>query len=163
MNARELSQRLASDAAGVAQFLFPNGKRQAGEWRLGGLSGEPGKSMGIRLTGAKAGVWADFASGESGDLLDAWMAVRGLSMASAMAEAKQYLGVRDTMPERDVKAFKRPEKPKCQTPKSAVKAWLNGRGITDETIAAFKVAEQLRGDKAYAVFPYLREIGRAHV
>ncbi len=56
MNANELSQRMASEAAAIAQYLFPNGKRQAGEWRLGGLSGEPGKSMGIRLTGAKAGV-----------------------------------------------------------------------------------------------------------
>lgn len=30
-------------------------------------------------------------------------------------------------------------------------------GITDETIAAFRVAEQIRGGKTYAVFPYLRD------
>ena len=157
MNARELSQRLASDAAGVAQFLFPNGKRQAGEWRLGGLSGEPGKSMGIRLTGAKAGVWADFASGESGDLLDAWMAARGCSMAEAMREAKQYMGIRDSMPEREKKTFKRPAKPQCQTAKARALEWLQMRGLTPETIAAFRIAEQTRGDKTYAVFPYLRD------
>lgn len=157
MNAKELSQRMASEAASIAQFLLPGGKRKAGEWVAGSTSGEEGQSLSVRLTGAKAGVWADFASGENGDLIDLWAAVRGCSMAAAMTEAKQYLGVRDTMPEREVKAFKRPEKPKCQTPKAAVKAWLNGRGITDETIAAFKVAEQLRGDKAYAVFPYLRD------
>lgn len=157
MNAKELSQRMASEAAAIAQYLLPGGKRQSGEWKAGSVNGDEGKSLSVRLTGAKAGVWADFASGENGDLLDLWAAVRGCSMAAAMTEAKQYLGVRDTMPEREVKQFKRPEKPKCQTPKSAVKAWLNGRGITDETIAAFKVAEQLRGDKAYAVFPYLRD------
>lgn len=157
MNAAELAQKMAGDAAAIAQFLLPNGKRQSGEWKAGSVDGEAGKSLSVRLSGAKAGVWADFASGEGGDLLDLWVKVRGLSMAAAMAEAKQYLGVRDTMPERDAKAFKRPEKPKCQTPKSAVKAWLNSRGITDETIAAFKVAEQLRGEKAYAVFPYLRD------
>jgi len=157
LNAKELSQRMASEAASIAQFLLPGGKRKAGEWVAGSTSGEEGQSLSVRLTGAKAGVWADFASGEKGDLIDLWAAVRGCSMAAAMTEAKQYLGVRDTMPEREVKQFKRPEKPKCQTPKSVVKAWLNGRGITDETIAAFKVAEQLRGDKAYAVFPYLRD------
>lgn len=157
MNARELSQRLASDAAGVAQFLFPNGKRQAGEWRLGGLSGEPGKSMGIRLTGAKAGVWADFASGESGDLLDAWMAVRGLSMSAAMSEAMQYLGIRDTMPEKPAQPFKRPAKPSGQAAKAGAMEWLQKRGLTPETIAAFKIAEQLRDGKTYALFPYLRD------
>lgn len=157
MNAAELSLKMAGDAAAIAQFLLPNGKRQSGEWKAGSVDGEAGRSLSVRISGAKAGVWADFASGDGGDLLDLWAKVRGLSMAAAMTEAKQYLGVRDTMPEREVKQFKRPEKPKCQTPKSAVKAWLNGRGITDETIAAFKVAEQLRGDKAYAVFPYLRD------
>ena len=157
MNAAELSQRMAAEAASIAQYLLPNGKRQAGEWKVGSLNGEAGKSLSVRLSGVKAGVWADFASGETGDLLDLWSKSRGLSVAAAMAEAKQYLGVRDAMPERERQAFKRPEKPKCQAPKSAVKQWLNGRGITDETIAAFKVAEQIRGDKAYAVFPYLRD------
>ena len=105
MNAAELSQRMASEAASIAQYLFPNGKRVAGEWRVGGTSGEPGQSLGIRLTGAKAGVWADFASGEKGDLLDAWAAVRGCSIAEAIREAKDYLGVRDSMPEREKKTF----------------------------------------------------------
>lgn len=31
MNAKEISQRMASDAAAIAQFLLPNGKRQSGE------------------------------------------------------------------------------------------------------------------------------------
>ena len=157
MNAAELSQRMASDAAAITAYLLPGGKRQSGEWKVGSLSGEPGQSLSIRLSGAKAGVWADFASGEKGDLLDLWAKVRGLSVASAMAEAKQYLGVRDTQPIREPVTFKRPSKPKCQTPKSSVKEWLNGRGITDETMADFKIGEQLRDGKAYAVFPYLRD------
>ena len=64
-----------------------------------------------------------------------------------MTEAKQYLGVRDTMPGKPHQAFKRPQKPKCQTPKAKVQTWLNSRGLTDETLAAFKIGEQLR-DKA---------------
>lgn len=157
MNAHELSQRMAADAASIAQYLLPGGKRQAGEWKAGSLSGEAGQSLSVRLSGAKAGVWADFASGEKGDILDLWAKVRGLSVAGAMTEAKQYLGIRDTMPEKPQQAFKRPQKPKCQTPKAKVQTWLNSRGLTDETLAAFKIGEQLRDGKAYAVFPYLRD------
>lgn len=157
MNANEIAQRLAGDAANVAQYLFPNGKRKSGEWRVGGISGEEGQSLGIRLTGAKAGVWADFSSGEKGDLLDAWAAVRGCSIAEAIREAKDYLGVRDSMPEREKKTFKRPAKPQCQSAKAGALEWLKGRGLTPETIAAFRIAEQTRGDKTYAVFPYLRD------
>ena len=157
MNARELSQRMAGEAAAIAQYLFPNGKRVAGEWRVGGTSGEPGQSLGIRLTGAKAGVWADFASGEKGDLLDAWAAVRGQTVSEAMREAKKYLNIRDSMPERQTPAYKRPARPRCESPKSGAMEWLTGRGLTPETVAAFKIAEQARGGKTYAVFPYLRD------
>jgi len=157
VNASELSQRMASDAAAIAQFLLPAGKRQSGEWKAGSTSGDEGKSLSVRLSGAKAGVWADFASGESGDLLDLWAATRGLSVSQAMAEAKQYLGIRDTMPERETKAYKRPSKPQCQAPKAGVVEWLKGRGLTDKTLADFKIAEQIQGGKTYAVFPYLRD------
>lgn len=157
MNAAELSQRMASEAAAIAQYLLPGGKRQAGEWKAGSISGEAGQSLSVRLTGAKAGVWADFASGEKGDLLDLWAATRGCSIAEAIREAKDYLGVRDTMPEREKKTFKRPAKPQCQAAKSGALEWLKGRGLTDETIAAFKIAEQIRNGKTYAVFPYLRD------
>lgn len=157
MNAKELAQAMAAEAASIVPYLLPQGKRASGEWKAGSTNGEPGQSLSVRLSGAKAGVWSDFSTGERGDILDLWAAVRGCAMAEAINEAKSYLGIRDAMPEREKKTFKRPEKPKCQAPKSAVKEWLNGRGITDETIAAFKIGEQLRDGKAYAVFPYLRD------
>ena len=157
MNAAELSQRMASEAASIAQYLLPKGKRQSGEWKAGSTGGEEGKSLSVRLSGAKAGVWADFASGEGGDLLDLWMAVRGLSISAAMSEAMQYLGIRDTMPEKPAQPFKRPAKPSGQAAKAGAMEWLQKRGLTPETIAAFKIAEQLRDGKTYALFPYLRD------
>ena len=157
MNAKELSQRMAGEAAAIAQYLLPGGKRKAGEWSAGSTSGEEGQSLSVRLTGAKAGVWADFASGEKGDLLDLWAAVRGCSIAEAIREAKDYLGVRDSMPEREKKTFKRPAKPQCQAAKAGAMEWLKGRGLTPETISAFRIAEQVRNGKTYAVFPYLRD------
>ena len=60
MNAKELSQRMAGEAAAIAQYLLPGGKRKAGEWAAGSTNGEEGQSLSVRLTGAKAGVWADF-------------------------------------------------------------------------------------------------------
>jgi twinkle protein len=157
MNAKEISQLLAKEAASVVPYLLPNGKKASGEWKVGSASGESGQSMSVRLTGAKAGVWSDFATGEGGDILDLWMAVRGLSLAEAIDEAKRYLGIRDSLPEREQKAFKRPQKPRCQSPKGQVRDWLKNRGLSDDTIAAFKIGEQLAGDKVYAVFPYLRD------
>ena len=157
MNAKELSQRMAGEAAAIAQYLLPGGKRKAGEWAAGSTSGDAGQSLSVRLTGAKAGVWADFASGEKGDLLDLWAAVRGCSISEAIREAKDYLGVRDSMPEREKKTFKRPAKPQCQAAKAGAALWLQSRGLTPETIAAFRIAEQVRNGKTYAVFPYLRD------
>lgn len=157
MNAAELSQRLAKEAASIVEFLLPAGKRKSGEWAVGSVNGEPGASLSVRLTGAKAGVWKDFSSGEGGDLLDLWAAVHQCSIAKAMTDAKQYIGVRDTMPEREQKTFKRPAKPQCQTIKAGALDWLKSRGLTDKTIADFRIAEQLRDGKTYCVFPYLRD------
>jgi twinkle protein len=72
VKAAELAALLARDAEGVARMLLPNGKREGHEWRAGSTDGEAGKSLGVHLTGAKAGVWCDFATGENGDLLDLW-------------------------------------------------------------------------------------------
>lgn len=157
MNASGLSQAMAKEAAAIAAYLLPRGKRKAGEWAVGSVNGEAGGSLSVRLTGAKAGVWKDFSSGESGDLLDLWAAVHQCSIAKAMADAKQYLGVRDTMPEREQKAFKRPAKPQCQAAKAGALEWLKSRGLTDKTIADFKIAEQATEGKTYCVFPYLRD------
>lgn len=157
MNAHDLAQVLAQDAAGIAAYLFPKGRKVSGEWKVGSLAGEEGQSLSVRITGAKKGLWRDFARDEGGDLLDAWAAVRGLSIAEAMAEAKQHLGIRDSMPARERPAYKRPSKPQCRTPESAVKTWLTGRGLTEATIAAYRIGEQAREGRTIAVFPYLRD------
>ena len=157
MNAKELAERMAKEASTIVPYLLPQGKRSSGEWKVGGTSGEAGQSMSVRLSGVKAGIWSDYATGETGDILDLLATVRGLSIAEAINEAQAYMGVRESMPAREEKSYKRPSKPKCQTPKSEVKAWLNSRGLTDETISAFKIGEQLVNGKSYAVFPYLRD------
>ena len=67
MNAHELAQRLADSAPAVAEYLLPKGKKAAGEWKAGSVSGEEGQSLSIRIAGHKKGLWRDFAKGEGGD------------------------------------------------------------------------------------------------
>ncbi len=96
ITARDLSSLLARDAEGVARHLLgASGKREGQELRFGDIGGSAGKSLGVHLSGDKAGVWSDFASGESGDLLDLWSVARGVDLGEAIRQAKEYLGVRD--------------------------------------------------------------------
>ena len=94
MDVSELSGMLTDRAEHVAAYLLPQGKLQGGrEWAVGSTGGEQGDSLKVCVSGAKVGVWSDFATGEKGDLLDLWIAVRGLSMVDALKEVKEYLGV----------------------------------------------------------------------
>lgn len=146
--ARDVAALLARDAEAVAKMLLPGGKREGHEWKAGSTGGEAGKSLGVHLTGEKSGRWADFATGESGDLLDLWAACRSIPLAQAITEAKAHLGVRD--PEfagHRRQDYRRPERPKCQTPRddSPVLNYLTReRGLTAETLAAYRVAERGR-------------------
>src|SRR3546814_19459655 len=51
--------------------------------------------MGVHMTGNKAGVWLDGETGQSGDLIGLWMAVKGVSLRDACTEAMEYLGIRE--------------------------------------------------------------------
>lgn len=155
MHARELSQMLAAQAAQVAEYLLPGGKKKGQEWKAGSVSGEAGDSLGVHLTGTKAGVWRDFAQDIGGDLIDLFMHVRGCNLAAAIKEVKGYLGVQDVQlaPQRE---WKRPpqRQPEAQ-PSSPAIGWLKGRGINDEAIAAYKVGASKDGKAV--VFPHWRD------
>ncbi|MFM0100305.1 toprim domain-containing protein [Paraburkholderia nemoris] len=157
MNAKELAGLMADHAATIAEHLLPRGKKIGKEWKAGSVAGEPGQSLSVCVVGNKRGVWKDFSTDASGDMLDLWVQCRCVSIADAMHDAKAFLGVRDGQPMRTVPVYKRPGKPKCTAPKASVRNWLLSRGLTDETISAFRIGEQERTDKVYAVFPYLRD------
>ena len=93
-DAREISRLLAARAPELARELLPGGHREGAEWRAGGLDGSKGKSLGVHLFGSKAGVWADFASGEFGDALDLVRLTRcGGDMKAALSWAASWLGL----------------------------------------------------------------------
>src|SRR3546814_8276292 len=95
MRASELAQHLAANVEGGVRLLLPNGKVVGQEGRVGSVDGEPGKSRGVHMTGNKAGVWLDGETGQSGDLIGLWMAVKGVSLRDACTEAMEYLGIRE--------------------------------------------------------------------
>lgn len=155
ITAHEISERLARQAESVAMRLLPNGKRDGREWVAGSVSGEAGKSLKVVLAGEKAGLWKDFASQQSGDLLDLWAATRGFSIVDAMREARDYLGLATpTFAGSAKRDYRRPEKPKGTRPKARVLDYLHSRGLTDAAIAAYRVAANEDDDEI--IFPYLR-------
>ncbi len=93
MTPAELSEKLWDNAERVAKFLLPKGHLEGKEWCAGNTNGDSGKSLKVNIGGKKS--WADFASGDSGDLLDLWVLVRNCQLHDAMREAKEFLGLKD--------------------------------------------------------------------
>lgn len=149
----EIKRLLSERAQSVAEYLLPNGKRMSGEWRVGSTHGEKGQSLGVHLTGAKAGVWSDFSTGQSGDLLDLWCVARGVNLSSALNEVSDWLGIRDYQPHRDPKPdYARPPKPACVAPKGRVLDYLTeDRNLPSDVLTKYKIGEN--GDEI--VFPFL--------
>jgi hypothetical protein len=95
-DARDIARLLAARIEMLARELFPAGRREGNELKLGSMAGEAGRSLSICLRGTKAGVWADFASGQGGDALDlvAEALYRG-DKRQALAWARRWLGLSD--------------------------------------------------------------------
>lgn len=145
---------LADKAESVAMYLLPNGRKQGKEWRVGGIDGGKGDSMGVRITGDKSGVWSDFATGATGDLLELWKSVRGLSFVEALIEARLYLGVKEPEFLSPRKTFIRPQKPTCTKPKGGLLDYLTEtRQILPEVIESYRIGANEKGE---VLFPILR-------
>ncbi len=158
MNAGDLKLNLASQAQAVCEYLLPNGKVTRGEYEVGSVDGETGKSLKIRLGGTKAGVWSDFATGNGGDLLDLWQQVRGLTFVETLDQVREYLGVEKPEFYHPAKReWHRPAKPVCTAPQNLVKDYLvEDRNIPGGILEKYKVAEQ--GNDI--VFPFLDPSGQ---
>lgn len=153
MRAGEIAAILARDAESVAEYLLPRGTRKGRHWVAGSTAGEEGESLKVLICGPKAGQWSDFATDEGGDLLDLWQACRSVSLPDAMREACDYAGIAPTTLRPPRREYTRPARPKGQAAKSAGRAYLKSRGISDAAIDAYRVAENGRE----LIFPSLRD------
>ncbi len=148
----QIKRTMASQARTIAEYLLPNGRLNRHEWEVGSLAGEKGQSLKVCVSGAKAGVWSDFAEGgESGDMIDLWMGVKRLSLVEAMDEIRAYLGIEAPRFEKSERTYNKPKKPACSVPKSAVLDHLtNERKLSMDAIRIYRVGEQGR----MMVFPF---------
>lgn len=153
MRASDISRLLGAQAEAVVRELLPHGKRVGHEWRCGSLTGEAGDSLGVHLTGDKAGVWSDFSTSEKGDFIGLWMAVRNLPLVDACREALAFLGIAEERPQsREKRTWKKPTRGGVHQLSVEHMRWLvDVRKIPVESIGAYKLAS--RGDRL--MFPYL--------
>ena len=158
--AKQVSEKLAACAEDIAQHLFPNGQKHGNEWCVGSISGEPGNSMKIHLSGSKAGVWCDFATGEKGDLLDLWAIKRNLSTLEAIKDSSSYIGIgsMEISPVIAPKFVKPHIKPMVlATSSEKVRFYLiNVRHLTKEILDLFQI--KANGDEI--VYPYFGQTNR---
>lgn len=88
----DLRNRLLDQLEAVLTYLFPRGRRQGTRFVVGNVQGDAGDSLVIELEGPKRGVWIDFATGESGDVLALWAAARGFAVPRDFGELLYDVG-----------------------------------------------------------------------
>jgi hypothetical protein len=91
--ASDLARGLGTYAEAVCRHYLPSGRRQGRYWTCGDVMGTPGRSLYVRLSGPRAGKWADSAEGSYGDLLDLIALNRGLDFRAAIDEARAFLNL----------------------------------------------------------------------
>lgn len=153
MDLKHISDKLNEAMLATLRHLLPAGVVNGSEYCVGGLDGSKGQSLRVHMSGPKAGVWSDFATGETGgDLVDLWMAARGVKLTEAMDEARAWLGIERPTIQTKRKEYKPPVRPDNLTKVGGkVEAYLASRGINEDTIKAFRVAAA--GNRV--VFPFL--------
>jgi hypothetical protein len=142
LDAGDISRMLADDALALAMDLLPGGHREGHEWRAGSLAGAAGSSLAVHLSGPKAGVWCDFATGDSGDALDLVRGALRVDMPEALAWSRRRLGIEPgqaavprrpapakVLPPDDPERWGKPWREAVPIAGTIAEAYLAGRGL----------------------------------
>ncbi|MEO5717424.1 MAG: hypothetical protein ABIR29_02505 [Chthoniobacterales bacterium] len=94
MTANDIKEALGNRAEDFTKWLLPAGRLNGAEWQIGSINGEPGKSLSIRVDGAKVGVFKDFATDDGGDnLVELYAQAKGVPFKEALRACANWLGV----------------------------------------------------------------------
>ena len=99
LKARDIALMLNANPLALARTLFPAGVEAGGFFTIGSVEGESGQSLKIRLSGDKAGTWADYSRDHGddagkGDMLKlAKLALGHDDYADTVRWAKGWLGI----------------------------------------------------------------------
>lgn len=173
MNAAEVKAQLCSRIEEVCQLLLPGGKKKGNEWCAGSVAGEAGDSLKVHLGSSKPGVWKDYAGSadDTGDVLTLWEKVRGVDFATALKQAKEWLGVSDTRSEdfrpvvKQTKVYVRPKTDEIEplTTGGDVYDYLTKeRKLDPSALHKYKIQQQAHARRgAVIVFPIYEPSGKA--
>jgi hypothetical protein len=160
----EISRCLADHIETLTAELLPAGHREGHEWRAGNVRGETGSSLGVHLSGAKAGVWCDFATGECGDALDLVRACLGLATGDALLWSRRWLRIEDEIAELPRRSpAKRIEPDPSNDPDRLRYPWQKARPITGTLAETYLAARGLYFDDPEGrVLRFARRRARKH-
>jgi hypothetical protein len=159
LSASEVAGELSDRILKIVEELFPAGRCDGREWRVGNIAGEAGSSLAVHLTGPKAGLWHDFATGESGDALDLVRAALGIDMPAALAWSRRWLGLGDGAAELPIRSYPtpRPDDPEPNPDRWRV-PWRSARLIASTLAETYLRARGLHFDDSAG--RVLRFVGR---
>jgi hypothetical protein len=129
-DAGEIARQLADHIEALVIELFPRGRRDGRDWRIGSLAGEEGQSLAISLRGTKRGVWVDFASGEGGDALDlvAQALYRG-ALPAALDWARRWLGLPEQQRDQPARQQRAAAADPARRDRALLGLWLQARPV----------------------------------
>lgn len=115
MDSCELSRMLADRAQEFCAYLFPNGKVRGNAFLIGNLSGDPGDSLHVTISGGSTGRFKDFSGGDDKGASLLWLLCKskGITFPEAIKQAKEWLGVKDEdfgIRKHRAKEYAKPEK-----------------------------------------------------
>src|ERR1022692_1649913 len=91
--AQDIKASLNERAEEFVRWLFSAGRKNGNEWQVGSLNGEAGQSLKISISGAKVGVFKDFATGDGGDnLVELLAQACRLPFKEALRACDEWLG-----------------------------------------------------------------------
>ncbi len=154
--AADIARRLAQNAEAVCREYLSNGRREGGTWRVGDIDNTPGRSLMVRLTGPDSGKgacgrWVDFATAQSGDLIDLIAHTCRLhTFRDVLEEARRFL----SLPQAERKASRVAQPPAPRgSPEAARRLFASAKQIPG-TLAAIYLRH--RGIAVAGDLPALR-------
>ncbi|WP_405197511.1 AAA family ATPase [Wolbachia endosymbiont (group B) of Aricia agestis] len=105
----ELKTQLLQNIRSCLFHLLPRGTFRGDKFYVGDVQGNKGKSTVIELTGERAGLWKNFATGEGGDIIDLWATVHGknarIEFPEVMLSISEWLGKTNFKEQRNLEQY----------------------------------------------------------
>jgi putative DNA primase/helicase len=135
---RELAEALLDHIDTLVPDWLRGGTRRGHEWVCGSLTGEPGGSFSVCLSGAKAGQWADFNTDDKGgDLVSLYAAIHNINNAEAAVRLAREMhlesvaGLVKTASGAPVAPVDNPRNPPVKKPKPVPEGWATVTPVPD--------------------------------